>query len=544
MHSDDKEKNLLKLIVLCFPVLAVHLIWSLEYTHAIDRLKSIGLPSSLLFLFTSSGPLSGFFVQPIIGSMSDQCLSKFGRRRPFILGGMMLTIISLIVFGFGVELGALLHLSNVSMIAIIILFIYILNFGLNVITICGQSLIVDQVTTKQQKKANNIGVLMGYMGNIVGYLLSSIDFKKFKHFDNNLHPLVLICILMVISTTVMTCVSTTEKIHKRKDPEQEQKTKHVLNTVINLKKLFIQFKKLPHFIYYISMANFFATFGTFPFMFYSIEWLSNTIEKNPYLVSGFNFQQKADYKIRTSSTVLAFSSLVSVLSLIVFPYFIKDINKEYTNLNTNETSIVNQKFKKKFILRVFNRSKVTLLALLSITLLMNFFLFILGVVLNFNIYVCITVVILEGFPLAVIKWVTFSTTGEYISYQNSLRKDEGNRTDIVDLEVISNKEACFKKYTPKNVPMKFFEKNGETDEDELEIGAIFGISNLFIVVPQIIINLLSFGLFQLIDVINNKLKTVYENYRYYQFTGFDVMFFVGGILSILAFYYSYKLWKK
>ena len=36
-----------------------------------------------------SGPLAGLLVQPIIGTMSDECTSKYGRRRPYLLGGVL-----------------------------------------------------------------------------------------------------------------------------------------------------------------------------------------------------------------------------------------------------------------------------------------------------------------------------------------------------------------------------------------------------------------------------------------------------------------------
>lgn len=44
------------------------------------------------------GPLSGLIAAPIVGTMSDRCTSKLGRRRPFIIVGLLATVVGMIVF--------------------------------------------------------------------------------------------------------------------------------------------------------------------------------------------------------------------------------------------------------------------------------------------------------------------------------------------------------------------------------------------------------------------------------------------------------------
>lgn len=45
-----------------------------------------------------AGPLSGLIVAPIIGSVSDRCTSRYGRRRPFIVGGLIATVFGMLAF--------------------------------------------------------------------------------------------------------------------------------------------------------------------------------------------------------------------------------------------------------------------------------------------------------------------------------------------------------------------------------------------------------------------------------------------------------------
>ncbi|KAI3951509.1 hypothetical protein MKX01_018625 [Papaver californicum] len=50
-------------------------------------------------------PISGMIIQPIIGYHIDRCLSRWGRRRPFIISGTLLVIISVIFISFAADLG-------------------------------------------------------------------------------------------------------------------------------------------------------------------------------------------------------------------------------------------------------------------------------------------------------------------------------------------------------------------------------------------------------------------------------------------------------
>lgn len=57
----------------------------------------------LVFL---SGPLSGLIVQPIVGDLADRSTSKFGRRRPFMVGGTLATILGALLLGFTREVAS------------------------------------------------------------------------------------------------------------------------------------------------------------------------------------------------------------------------------------------------------------------------------------------------------------------------------------------------------------------------------------------------------------------------------------------------------
>lgn len=60
------------------------------------------------------GPLSGLIVAPIVGTLSDRCTSRFGRRRPFIFGGIVATIIGMFVFSQAREIASVIFAEGTS----------------------------------------------------------------------------------------------------------------------------------------------------------------------------------------------------------------------------------------------------------------------------------------------------------------------------------------------------------------------------------------------------------------------------------------------
>lgn len=66
-------------------------------------LLSLGVSKSMMAVVFVAGPLSGLLAQPLVGVLSDSCKSKYGRRRPFIFGGVIVSSISVMLLGWAKE---------------------------------------------------------------------------------------------------------------------------------------------------------------------------------------------------------------------------------------------------------------------------------------------------------------------------------------------------------------------------------------------------------------------------------------------------------
>jgi solute carrier family 45 protein 1/2/4 len=83
--------------------------------------------------------VTGLIMQPVVGVISDSCKSKWGRRRPFLVGGSIIVVLSLLAIGWTREITRLFTNSDSGdsfrTVSIIIAIgsIYVLDFSVN----CG-----------------------------------------------------------------------------------------------------------------------------------------------------------------------------------------------------------------------------------------------------------------------------------------------------------------------------------------------------------------------------------------------------------------------
>src|SRR3954470_21083734 len=69
--------------------------WGLQMGNMSAIYEYLGASESALPLLGLAAPLTGLIVQPIIGHLSDRTWGPLGRRRPYLLGGSILTAVAL-----------------------------------------------------------------------------------------------------------------------------------------------------------------------------------------------------------------------------------------------------------------------------------------------------------------------------------------------------------------------------------------------------------------------------------------------------------------
>jgi solute carrier family 45 protein 1/2/4 len=87
-----------KLVISAIPWIGIQALWSTEFAVTTPYMKDLGMSDAMSSNIWMFGPIAGFFTAPIVGSFSDRCQSRIGRRRPYIMAGLVLLWVASLVF--------------------------------------------------------------------------------------------------------------------------------------------------------------------------------------------------------------------------------------------------------------------------------------------------------------------------------------------------------------------------------------------------------------------------------------------------------------
>ena len=115
-----------------------------------------------LFLISLPVGIISILVQPTVGSISDYTISRWGRRKPYIVVGSLLDV----VFLYGIATA-----NSVLMLAA---FAALLSFSTNIARGPFQGYVPDLVSDRQVGFASAMVGLMQILGNVVGFLAVTV----------------------------------------------------------------------------------------------------------------------------------------------------------------------------------------------------------------------------------------------------------------------------------------------------------------------------------------------------------------------------------
>ena len=104
----------------------------------------------------------GVAVQPTVGSISDYTTTRWGRRKPFILGGALFDALFLV------------GIATANSLLAITAFVMLLSFSTNVARGPFQGYVPDLVPDRQVGLASAMVGLMQVLGNVLGFALAAV----------------------------------------------------------------------------------------------------------------------------------------------------------------------------------------------------------------------------------------------------------------------------------------------------------------------------------------------------------------------------------
>ncbi|XP_076865969.1 LOW QUALITY PROTEIN: solute carrier family 45 member 4 [Brachyhypopomus gauderio] len=152
--------------------------YAMETALVTPVLLQIGLPEQYYSLVWFLSPILGLLFTPLIGSASDRCTLRWGRRRPFILALCVGVLMGVALFLNGSLIGlAIGDVPSKQPIGIVltVLGVVVLDFCADAAEGPIRAYLLDVADTEEQDMALNIHAFSAGLGGAVGYALGGLD---------------------------------------------------------------------------------------------------------------------------------------------------------------------------------------------------------------------------------------------------------------------------------------------------------------------------------------------------------------------------------
>lgn len=237
-------------------------------------LLSLGLSQSQTAPVWIAAPICGLFVQPVVGMMSDDHTSRYGKRRPFLVAGTIGVVFSLIGLICVESLaGTILQVTNLTedsraimSICLTICLIWTLNITIQPVQMAMRTLIIESCPEDEQAHATAWASYWTGIGNVFGYVCGFIDLPHSlgAPFITQFQLLCLTAALALILTVSVTVCT----ISEQHTPERFEAQKRSPMPAGFVRKLLRTYMDMKPRIKLVCHIQFFAWMAWFPLLFY------------------------------------------------------------------------------------------------------------------------------------------------------------------------------------------------------------------------------------------------------------------------------------
>ncbi|KAF2738050.1 hypothetical protein EJ04DRAFT_588853, partial [Polyplosphaeria fusca] len=260
---------------------SIQVVWSVVLSNGTAYLLSLGMPGYVTAITWMAGPLCGAFVQPYMGSLSDHCGSKYGRRRPFIVlgtAGVLSSIVSLACLELLISsLGLLkedVEAQRYTTCTVAFLLVWSLSFWIQPLQVGVRALMVDLFCENQQSRVSACASYWVGCGNLIGAASGFLALPEAFGLNGwtQFQCLCLVTAVALSSTVAVGCylsqeipalleMTTQRNAHSKKPRSFE----HVHST----------YRQLTTVMRQVMVMQFLSWMAWFPFLYYGTSYISS-----------------------------------------------------------------------------------------------------------------------------------------------------------------------------------------------------------------------------------------------------------------------------
>jgi maltose/moltooligosaccharide transporter len=155
MLLNKKEASLIQICLISIGFMGIQFGWGLQMANMSAIYQMLGAKENEIALLWIAAPLTGLFVQPIIGYMSDRTWTRFGRRKPYFFVGAILCSVALV---------AMPNSNSVMMAACLL---WLLDGAINATMQPFRAFVADMLPPSQIAKGFTVQTILIGIGAIV-----------------------------------------------------------------------------------------------------------------------------------------------------------------------------------------------------------------------------------------------------------------------------------------------------------------------------------------------------------------------------------------
>ncbi|KAF7657655.1 hypothetical protein LDENG_00023970 [Lucifuga dentata] len=191
--------------------------YAMETALVTPILLQIGLPEQYYSLTWFLSPILGLLFTPVIGSASDRCTLRWGRRRPFILALCVGVLLGVALFLNGSLIGLSIGDTAGSQpigIVLTVVGVVVLDFSADAAEGPVTAYLLDVADGDEQDMALNIHAFSAGLGGALGYMLGGLDWTDtaLGHaFNSQEQVLFLFAVIVFIISVILHMLSIPEE---------------------------------------------------------------------------------------------------------------------------------------------------------------------------------------------------------------------------------------------------------------------------------------------------------------------------------------------
>lgn len=312
-----------------FGFLGIQVGWSLQMANMSGIYKFLGADVSHMGYLWLAAPLSGLIVQPILGQISDHTWNRLGRRRPYILGGAILSTIALIL------------MPNATAIWFAAALLWLLDGSINVAMQPYRALVADVAPESQHTKCYAVQTALVGIGATIAYILPWVLLHIFNMQSDatvvgaipiSLRLSFYIGAGMFLLANLYTVFFSSEYPPENLDAFKARKREFSLlkTFAINSKSIVVDFIHMPKVMRQVAVVQFFSWSGMFCiFLYYGIGVAQNIfgLPAGAELGSNPNYHKMLEQGIALGGVCAAVYNLVSIFYVMFIPKFSKLVTR-------------------------------------------------------------------------------------------------------------------------------------------------------------------------------------------------------------------------